>query len=79
MNTAVDSIPVRKGEMLYFKTITPAGNAKYKSGEVVDVNDHVNAVKLRWVVSIQSARQKSEWFPAKDLVRSIPVKEEVKQ
>jgi hypothetical protein len=64
----IDGVEIRKGDVLYFLkegTVKP----KYKDGTVVDINEHVKALKIEHG---SENRLHRDWMPAAKLVRRVP-------
>lgn len=68
----LEDAPVVKGQTVFFPKETTSGKDKFHAGEVIDLNEPVKAVKLRWVAVVKTGKLKSDWFPVAKLKRSIP-------
>lgn len=62
----LDSMPLEKGE-----TVWALIKGHWKSGEVADINEAMKAVKVTYVHDLKKSVFKSDWFPVKDLTRSL--------
>ena len=69
MPIVVEGTEVKRGDVLLYKQ---DGVKTLKQGTVLDVNDHIGAVKLQFAVNIKHNRLRSEWFAAASLRRTQP-------
>lgn len=65
----LDNQPIILGQVLFWKK-DGAVKPTYKDGIVVDVNEHISAVKLRYAVGRE--KMFSQWFPLAKLFRGKP-------
>jgi hypothetical protein len=65
----IDSKPVIKGMTLWF---IPPGSKAYRAGQVIDINEGVQCVKLQWS---QPSGLKSTWYQAQLCRASEPRKD----
>ncbi len=68
---------ITRGDVLFFKAFTSAGNIKWKQGKVIDLNEHVKAVKLQF--SPSTGRMKSEWMHVGELSLNDPTEKKDEQ
>lgn len=77
----IENNPVAIGQTVFFPVKPADPKTKYKSGEVVEINESVRAVKLLFCASGSSAkdnaRLKREWIAASLCRLSDPAKVEV--
>jgi hypothetical protein len=67
----VEGQPVERNQVLLYPRI--GKTTVYREAEVIDIEEHVNAVKLRYGVGKDGIR--SQWFPAASLRRTQPKSE----
>ncbi len=78
MSMKIDGLPILVGQMLFFSKVGPTGKKKYVAGKVPDLNEHVKAIKLEYVLSVATGRVRHDWFPLAICVRQVPVETEAK-
>jgi hypothetical protein len=69
----LDSKPIAKGDTVYWPKATSTGE-KFTAGTVVDINEFMKCVKVMFVVSVKTGKQKSEWFHVERLKWNLPEK-----
>lgn len=72
----LDELPIERGLNMFLCRSMPSGKKKYSGCEVMDVNPHVKAVKVRYAISSETI--KTEWVPIGQLSWKVPAEEQPK-